>query len=132
MTVRDREPAVSVVSFALLAPLILLLLFGAMEGARVFSTWMVITNEAREAARFGAVRYGTDALPQQVSTYLDDRLTGVLAKSGLVPSPTVAVNETTQMVTVTVYYQVPLVIPIVRDVLPNPFPLAARSAMRGE
>jgi hypothetical protein len=36
------------------------------------------------------------------------------------------------LVQVTIYYQVPLVIPVVANMLPNPFPIAARSAMRGE
>jgi hypothetical protein len=36
------------------------------------------------------------------------------------------------LVQVTIYYQVQLVIPLVSNMLPNPFPIAARSAMRGE
>jgi Flp pilus assembly protein TadG len=123
-----------------MAPLIFLVLFGIMEGGRVISAWLVITSEAREAARYGAVRFGTADLETQVETYIDQRLFGdsatrrddVLARSGLTPEPSVTIDEITRRVTVTIYYKVDLVIPIVRDVLPNPFPLAARSSMRGE
>lgn len=123
------------VAFVLLAPIIFLLLLGTMEGGRVFAAWLVITNEAREAARYGAVNYGREdvSLATLVRDHLDRRLSGVLAPSGLAPAPTVEVtNETTPRVVVTIFYHVDLVVPLLRDVLPNPFPLAAQSAMRTE
>ena len=55
---RRREKGTSTVIFAFVAPLLLLILFATMEAGRVFSAWLVITNEAREAARYGAVNHG--------------------------------------------------------------------------
>lgn len=129
-----RQPAVSTAAFALLSPAILLLLFGAMEGGRVLSTWLIITNEAREGARYGAVRYdpyGSSASQAAaVKSYVHARLAGTVAPAGLSPEPQVAVGS--QKVAVTISYKVPLVIPVVSAILPNPFPLVARSEMRGE
>ncbi|HEX6510902.1 MAG TPA: TadE/TadG family type IV pilus assembly protein [Chloroflexota bacterium] len=39
--------------FALIAPVLLLFMFGIMEGSRVLNAWIVLTNETREAARYG-------------------------------------------------------------------------------
>src|SRR6266545_4512843 len=52
-----RERAATIVSFALIAPIFLFIIFGALEFGRVLMTWIVITNEVAEAARYGAVRY---------------------------------------------------------------------------
>lgn len=123
------------VAFVLLAPVLLLVLFGALEGGRVLSAWLVITNEAREAARYGAVNYGREdiSLPTLVRDHLDQRLRGVLDERGLSPATSVVVTaEESPHVVVTVAYEVELVVPVVRDVLPNPFPLVAQSTMRGE
>jgi hypothetical protein len=50
---------------------------------------------------------------------------------GLVPAPVVRVTADPK-VDVIISYQVPLVIPLVSQFLPNPFPLQARSVMRAE
>ncbi|MBI4507549.1 MAG: pilus assembly protein [Chloroflexi bacterium] len=123
------------VAFVLLAPVLLLVLFGSLEGGRVLSAWLVITNEAREAARYGAVNYGREdvSLATLVRDHLDERLRGVLDERGLSPATSVLVTaEESPHVVVTVAYEVDLVVPVVRDVLPNPFPLVAQSTMRGE
>ncbi|MBI2322979.1 MAG: pilus assembly protein [Chloroflexi bacterium] len=123
------------VAFVLLAPVLLLVRFGSLEGGRVLSAWLVITNEAREAARYGAVNYGREdvSLATLVRDHLDERLRGVLDERGLSPATSVLVTaEESPHVVVTVAYEVDLVVPVVRDVLPNPFPLVAQSTMRGE
>lgn len=123
------------VAFVLLAPVLLLVLFGALEGGRVLSAWLVITNEAREAARYGAVNHGREdvSLAMLVRDHLDQRLRGVLDERGLSPATSVVVTaEESPHVVVTVGYEVELIVPVVREVLPNPFPLVAQSTMRGE
>ena len=133
--------AVSTVSFALIAPIFLLIVFSTMEMGRVFNAWMVITNEAREAARYGAVTYDAsqDRASEQsieqstVTSFISQRLSGVLDLNNLSPAPTVIItSDDRPKIQVTIYYKVPLVVPIVSNVLPNPFPVAARSAMQGE
>ena len=141
---RKRQMAASIVSFALAGPLFLFIIFGMMEMGRVLNAWMVITNEAREAARYGAVTYNGALDPatqlaneqSSVRAYISQRLDGQLAVSGIYRQPDVALvpsgTNQSPLVQVTIYYQVPIVIPIVSSFIPNPFPIAARSAMRGE
>jgi hypothetical protein len=141
---RRRQQAISTVTFALIAPVFLFILFGTMEIGRVLNAWMVITNEAREAARRAAVTFDGTADPtdhqiaQQTAArdYVAQRLDGVLDPNGLYPKPEVkfiatGTNQSPQ-VQVTIYYNVPLVIPVIKQVLPDPFPLKAQSGMRGE
>jgi Flp pilus assembly protein TadG len=141
---RQRQQAATIVSFALIAPVFLFIVFGIMEMGRVLNAWMVITNEAREAARYGAVTFdgsldASTALANErtaVRAFVQQRLNGQLAASGVYRQPDVQLVPTgsnqSPLVQVTIYYQVPLVIPVVSHMLPNPFPIAARSAMRGE
>jgi Flp pilus assembly protein TadG len=139
-----RERAVTITSFALVAPVFLFIIFGTLEMSRVLNAWMVITNEAREAARYGAVNFdgtqppATAQAAQQslVRSYLQQRFNGVLDPTGFPQAADVVLVPTGQnqspLIQVTIYYQVPLVIPLVSSFVPNPFPIAARSAMRGE
>ena len=68
-----------------------------------------------------------------VRAFVDRRLDGLLDTDGLVPAPQVDISTTSPpMVAVTLAYKVELVIPIISDLLPNPFPLKARSIMAAE
>lgn len=132
---RHRESGTSIVTFAFIAPVLLLILMAIMEGGLVFRAWMVITNEAREAARYGAVNHGgPNGTPAAIQSYITDGLRGQLdtGPSGMYKPPLVVVDGAgTPQVDVTIYYQVRLG-PIVKAALPDPFKLAARSVMRGE
>jgi Flp pilus assembly protein TadG len=139
-----RERAVTITTFALVAPVFLFIVFGTLEMSRVLNAWMVITNEAREGARYGAVTFdGTQPPATQLATerasiraYLKQRFDGVLDPTGFYQQPDVTLVPTGQnqspLIQVTIYYQVPLVTPLISSFVPNPFPIAARSAMRGE
>jgi hypothetical protein len=135
---RHRQTAATITTFALVAPIFLFIVFGTLEMARVMSAWMVITNEAVEAARYGAVHYDStrDPLAQasDIRIVLGDRMKGVLAVEGFKPAPVIQVLQVAPdpKIDVTISYQVPLVIPLVSQFLPNPFPLQARSVMRAE
>jgi hypothetical protein len=133
--VTRRQAATTIVSYALVAPLFLFVIFGISESARIFNAWVIITNEAREASRYGAVRYdSTESLVSQeiaIEDYLRDRLTGSVDMTRLLPAPVTRVTDD-GIVDVTVSYQVELIVPMISDVLPNPFPLQARSIMVGE
>ncbi len=78
-----QEKGNSIVEFALLAPILLLLLFGLVDFGRVFDAWVVTTNAAREGARYAASYasqdYLTTAQVQQLARqkaldYLNDGL----------------------------------------------------------
>ena len=53
---RATERVQSAVEFALVFPVLLLFLFLIFEFGRVFGSWLLITNAAREGARYAAVQ----------------------------------------------------------------------------
>lgn len=65
---KKRENGASLVEFALLAPLLFLLLFGTIEFAWVFSQNLDIRHGAREGARLAAVNYDVGPLPDAPSS----------------------------------------------------------------
>ncbi len=48
---------------AVILPVAILLLLGLMEGGRIVGAWVILTNEAREAARYGAINDYNVACP---------------------------------------------------------------------
>ena len=132
---RLRQRAVSTATFALIAPVFLFIIFGASEMGRVLYTWMVISNEAAEAARYGAVHYdkSVDHVQQEtaIKTFVGQRTSGVLAPQGLGTAALVTVGNT-PTVSVSLTYKVDLVVPMIAQILPNPFPVAARAKVAAE
>lgn len=70
----------AIVEFALLAPILFLLLLGLVDFGRVFDAWLVTTNAAREGARYAAIYASQDYLDagevqqltrDKVADYLD-------------------------------------------------------------
>jgi Flp pilus assembly protein TadG len=50
----SREHGQSIIEFALALPMLVLILFGAIDLARAFQTQIIVTNAAREGARYGS------------------------------------------------------------------------------
>lgn len=65
---RRGERAQTLVEFAIIAPLLMILIFGFIDAARLFQAWTTVQGAAREGARFGVT--GQDDCP--VAT--DDRV----------------------------------------------------------
>lgn len=65
-----RERGATVVEFAVVAPLLFLLLFGVIEFARVIGTYTSVTAAAREGARY-ATAMGESPYSPGVPRYLD-------------------------------------------------------------
>jgi Flp pilus assembly protein TadG len=115
----------AMVEFALVLPILLLLLFGMIEFGRVFHEYLVVTHAAREGARVATLG-GTDA----------EILSSVNIAADSVPV-TVIVPLGTRVrgsqVTVTVTSQVPIITPLFSSIFPqNPFPVSGTSIMRVE
>jgi Flp pilus assembly protein TadG len=66
----------SVVEFALISPIFLLLLFGILEFGLVMYSKGIITQAGREGARFGVVYSTPPKSAAQIQTQVQDYLTG--------------------------------------------------------
>ena len=71
--VRKGERGSALIEAALTLPLLLLVSVGIFEFGRVFQTWQVLTNAAREGARIAVLESYTDA---QVTSTVRNYLTG--------------------------------------------------------
>jgi hypothetical protein len=69
---RTRSPGQGLVEFALILPLLLLLLLGIMEVGRMLVIYSSLSSAAKQAARYGSVAGDSDALVSgEQSFYLD-------------------------------------------------------------
>jgi Flp pilus assembly protein TadG len=75
---RRHEAGAAAVEFAIVLPLLVLLLFGIVEFGLLLYNQQVITNASREGARYGIVsrtpRYSDGEIEQVVRNYCQDRL----------------------------------------------------------
>ena len=118
-----RERGQSAVEFALVLPILLLLIFGLLEFGRVLSGVLTTNHCANELARFAVV--GNDA--NAVRDYAFDADNPVcppidLEAEGatldiLIDYPDYMLGE--QMVEVIVEVEIPLVVPVIRDLFPG-------------
>lgn len=128
----------SLVEFAILGTALLFLLFGILEGGRAFTVWLAITNEAREGARWGAVRatapgYDTDpALFQaDLQSRVQSRLPSLSFRKSTTPCVVSSVLSSGKTaLTVNISCQMGYFIPLVGKLLPGS--LTAESVMRVE
>lgn len=113
----------SSVELVLLTPLLLVLLFLIFEFGRVFGSWLIITNAAREGARFAVVRQfdpSTDGVIRQRVQQTAQFLV-VNAVSCVEPYDScIEVSRSTsgleRLVTLLVRYKVRTLMPITADI----------------
>jgi len=63
---RKGEDGQSLVEFALVLPIFLLVLFAIVDFGMAFHAWITVTNSAREGARIGSVHAPSAAIEQRV------------------------------------------------------------------
>ena len=83
ITHRRSERGAELVEFALVFPLLLLVLFGIMDFGLLFQRYETVTNAAREGARIAV-------LPGYAQADVQARVNQYLAVAGLTATPTVA------------------------------------------
>lgn len=120
----------STVELALILPFLLLVLFAIMEFGRIFSSYLIITNAAREGARQASIGADNNAIIQTVQSAAYSLNPGSLTIN--IDPYNKSERITGRTATVTVSYSVDILIPLVGRLLPDPFPLTARAAMRVE
>ena len=104
----QRQKGAEIVEFALVLPLLLLILFGIMEFGIVFFDKAIITNASREGARAGVVSRSPVLSNDDITTIVNNYSVGLVSFSSSVASPVVTVTTTTiaaeQFLTVKVEY----------------------------
>lgn len=144
----DCELGVVAVELAVILPVALLFLLGIMEGGRILSAWVVLSNEAREAARYGAITdYYVNGSGQYVSycgnlsawqtnvkSFATNNVGQVLATSNLAFNPAPSLDCSTGIptsATVVLDYSMTTVTPLIQAVLPSAT-VKTTSTMRAE
>jgi len=102
-----REGGQSLVEFALVLPIFLLVLFAIVDFGMGFHAWITITNSAREGARLGAVRATAPDIEQRVRDTAD-----TLDQDDLVVTVTNAEGDPGESVVVNVSYGYTLITPV--------------------
>lgn len=116
------------VEFALVLPLLMLLVVGILEFGRVLNTYLVVLNGAREGARYAAVGVSASEVIQKVKNACPS-----CSASLLVVQVTGASGLRGDPVTVRVTYPVEIVTPMFERFFSNdPFPVSAEAVMRLE
>ena len=138
---RRRSRGQSLTEFALVLPVMLLLVTFGIDFGRVFLGWIALNNVAREAANFAAqnplawntVNPDTSALTQYQTLVTNEaanincQLSGTIA-SPVFPSGYNGQNGIGQPVKVTISCTFGLITPIISNVLGNSIPVSASAA----
>ena len=127
------ESGASAVEFALLLPVLMMILFGIIEFGMALYRQAILTNASREGARLGIVQ----SIPAITTGQIDATINNYLTPSGIVPgnvSRTIVgaggVTGTPVIVTLTLPYTF-VVLPGLTSVTPS-INLVARTEMRHE
>lgn len=124
-----HERGQAVLELALILPILLLLLFGIIEFGIIFHDNLVLNQAAREGARLGVVG-GTDEEIREMVERVAPGLDRTRLQLEIDPPEEERVRG--MSLRVELHYSVPIVIPIMAEFLPNPYPLAAAVTMRVE
>lgn len=119
----------AMVELALILPILLLLIFGIVEFGRIFSTQLIVTSSAREAARKAAV--GASDMESILSA---ENTASVLdsTKMLLTISPGESARSRGQEVTVHIEYPVKIYAPIISSLVGDPYTVSGEATMRVE
>ena len=136
------EKGVSAVEFAIVLPLLILLIFGGVEFSVLLYDKAVITNASREGARaaivFSDPRLSDAMIAGVVSNYCSDHLITFKDSAGITTSitpawPARAISSSGDLLRVTVQYHYDfLVVPAFIADLTGGIDLVAETAMRME
>jgi hypothetical protein len=144
-----NQKGTSIVEFAIILPLLIILIFGMVEFSSLFYNKAVITNASREGARAAIVFrpdpntgiYTPLSLPEIqiiIDTYVSNYLIGFPKTTATIPTYTACpstppVPGVDDFVVVTVSYDYNfLLLPNFLGFLPSPFPLKATTRMSCE
>lgn len=129
MRIRQGEQGQALVEMALVLPLFFLLLFGVIEMGRIGFAYVTVSNAARSGVRV-ATTGGTDLDIQNAVFTAAPTLSQ--SELSIIITPTQANRQSGQNVQIQVTYPIHLIIPLISNVLPNPFVVNSTLSMRVE
>ena len=109
------EKGQATVEFALILPILLLLLGGILNFGWVFGNRLLAQNAAREAARYTAIHYNDSSTD-------DDRQVAaniVLSRAPTINTPVVTLSVTGDTITVKVVSSVNMLTPLLSELFPD-------------
>ena len=119
----------SLVEFAIILPIILLLLMGMAEFGMMLNSYLAIQNSSREGARLGIVG-GTDLQINSVVTATSPSLTS--SNLTVLITPLAGSRTSGGTLTVSLNYNYHTTVPIIGAILKNVVVLHAQTSMRIE
>ena len=137
-TLLKSEKGQSMVEFALLLPILILILLMIIEGGLIFGGYLELQNAARDGARYASVH--TDKQDQtSINTYITGKNFIIVDKSNLVQP--IGFTKTTSaqgtVLTVTLTYKYPIITPIIGGIIgdeddESKLTVITSATMRGE
>lgn len=134
MTKLNERGAVAA-EFAILLPVLLLIVFGTIEFGMMMYGREVVTNATREGARYGIVAQVPAVTSGQMITQASAYLTGTgVNPTSVTFSAPACCGATGTPVTLSAIYRYPWLIPYIPTMLglPSPFPISITTTMRHE
>lgn len=117
----------TLVEFALVLPILVLLIFGMTDFGRVINGYLTTTEASRVGARVAALREDNTAVETAVRNAAPS-----LNQSNLSVVTTPATRVRGDSVTVRVIYNVDIITPLINTMLANPYVISTQTIMRVE
>ncbi|WP_291632501.1 TadE/TadG family type IV pilus assembly protein [Clostridium sp.] len=124
-----NEKGQSLVEFAILLPIILLLLMGILEFGLMLNSYLTINNSAREGARLGIVAGSNIEIEELINNSSPNLDTANLVVN---ITPVEGSRQSGDTLTVEIIYNYQVIIPIISNILNNVVVLKAQTSMRIE
>ena len=129
MKIIKNQKGQSLVEFAIILPILLLLILGIAEFGIMLNSYLTIQNVAREGARFG-ITGGSDTEIIALIKATSPNLTAADMSITITPSEANRKSGDTMQVKVTYSYHV--IVPIISSLVGNVIALNAQTSMRIE
>lgn len=124
-----NESGQSLVEFAIILPILLLLIMGIIEFGLIMNSYLTIQNASREGARIGIVGAADSDIRNRIISDSPNLQTADLTIN---ITPGEGSRSSGDTITVAIYYNYHLVTPIISSLLNNSLILKAQTSMRME
>jgi Flp pilus assembly protein TadG len=124
-----NERGQALVEMAFVLPILLMLVFGITEFGRIFGAELILSNSAREGARYAAVGASDSEIVSKVisSTSILDN-----TKLLIIISPSESSRKRGEAVKIKVQYPVEVYAPIISNITGDPYIAKGEATMRME